>query len=343
MSTYLIVGGLYVDHIHTVESYPEEDTAIRALATRRSRGGNAATSAVVLSQLLGGARGDVVRLMCAAPVSDPDTAFALASLAHEAGVDASLREEFDGVGQPAAFITVSRSTGSRTIISSRNGLPELTSAHFVRAMPALLADREKPLTWVHFEAREPESVAAMASALRTRAAAASRTVKVSVEVEKPYLTEQALLPLLKRADVVFLSREWCERQLAGKAVAAEEAQATAHRCLKAIAKRCSGPSTFVAAWGSEGAFALDAKTHAAIAVPVSEEDAPVIDTLGAGDTFNGACIYAFALGATAEAALRTGAAVAGRKVRQEGFDNLAAALPAGGRGAEGLLHRGRAR
>ena len=52
MSTYLIVGGLYVDHIHTVESYPEEDTAIRALATRRSRGGNAATSAVVLSQLL---------------------------------------------------------------------------------------------------------------------------------------------------------------------------------------------------------------------------------------------------------------------------------------------------
>ena len=77
--------------------------------------------------------------------------------------------------------------------------------------------------------------------------------------------------------------------------------------------------------------------------PISEEEAPVIDTLGAGDTFNGACIYAFALGATAEAALRTGAAVAGRKVRQEGFDNLAAALPAGGRGAEGLLHRGRAR
>ena len=108
MSTYLIVGGLYVDHIHTVESYPEEDTAIRALATRRSRGGNAATSAVVLSQLLGGARGDVVRLMCAAPVSDPDTAFALASLAHEAGVDASLREEFDGVGQPAAVVTLGR-------------------------------------------------------------------------------------------------------------------------------------------------------------------------------------------------------------------------------------------
>ena len=51
MSTYLIVGGLYVDHIHTVESYPEEDTAIRALATRRSRGGNAATSAATLTWL----------------------------------------------------------------------------------------------------------------------------------------------------------------------------------------------------------------------------------------------------------------------------------------------------
>ena len=130
MSTYLIVGGLYIDHIHTVESYPEEDTAIPRRPRRR--GGNAATSAVVLSQLLGGARGDVVRLMCAAPVSDPDTAFALASLAHEAGVDASLREEFDGVGQPAAFITVSRSTGSRTIISSRTAA-ELTSAHCARA------------------------------------------------------------------------------------------------------------------------------------------------------------------------------------------------------------------
>ena len=113
--------------------------------------------------------------MCAAPVSDPDTAFALASLAHEAGVDASLREEFDGVGQPAAFITVSRSTGSRTIISSRNGLPELTSAHFVRVLPALLADREKPLAWVHFEAREPERRGDGVGA--ERAAAASRTVK----------------------------------------------------------------------------------------------------------------------------------------------------------------------
>ena len=34
--------------------------------------------------------------------------------------------------------------------------------------------------------------------------------------------------------------------------------------LKAIAKRCSGPSTFVAAWGSEGAFALDARTQASL-------------------------------------------------------------------------------
>ena len=168
----------------------------------------------------------------------------------------------------------------------------------------------------------------MASALRTRAAAASRTVKVSVEVEKPYLTEQALLPLLKRADVVFLSREWCERQLAGKAVAAEEAQATAHRCLKAIAKRCSGPSTFVAAWGSEGAFALGREDARRDRRPRLRGGRARHRHARCTCTFNGACIYAFALGATAEAALRTGVAVAGRKVRQEGFDNLAAALPA---------------
>ena len=181
-----------------------------------------------------------------------------------------MREEFDGVGQPAAFMcarsdpaallahgrVAAHSTASPP---ARRPVPRLqrASAHFVRALPALLADREKPLAWVHFEAREPESVAAMAAALRTRAAAASRTVKVSVEVEKPYLTEQALLPLLKRADVVFLSREWCVRQLAGKAVAAEEAQETAHRCLN---KRCSGPSTFVAAWGSEGALRSTRRT-----------------------------------------------------------------------------------
>ena len=73
---FLFVGGIYVDMVTEVSEFPEEDTACRAKGMWRSRGGNAANSAVVLAQL-----GNRVHWMGATPGGDdPDTAFVLACM-----------------------------------------------------------------------------------------------------------------------------------------------------------------------------------------------------------------------------------------------------------------------
>lgn len=52
-----------------------------------------------------------------------------------------------------------------------------------------------------------------------------------------------------------------------------------------------------------------------------------VDSLGAGDTFNAASLAALALGASVPQMLRCACAVAGRKVAQEGLENLARWVP----------------
>ena len=75
----------YVDVILEVDTYPTEDSASRALSVGRSRGGNSATSAVVLAQLVRAACSkstSVVSWMGVAPgPADADGAFALRELA----------------------------------------------------------------------------------------------------------------------------------------------------------------------------------------------------------------------------------------------------------------------
>jgi hypothetical protein len=50
-TTVLMVGIACIDTVLTVDDYPAENTKVRAISHRMSRGGNAANSAVVLSQL----------------------------------------------------------------------------------------------------------------------------------------------------------------------------------------------------------------------------------------------------------------------------------------------------
>ena len=52
-----------------------------------------------------------------------------------------------------------------------------------------------------------------------------------------------------------------------------------------------------------------------------------VDSVGAGDTFIAALIFALSRGAEPAQALRCGCAVAGRKVTQRGFSGLASAVP----------------
>ena len=51
MANILAVGIATLDIINTVETYPHEDSEVRVLTQRKTRGGNATNSLVVLSQL----------------------------------------------------------------------------------------------------------------------------------------------------------------------------------------------------------------------------------------------------------------------------------------------------
>jgi len=198
----LIVGGVYVDVLLEVEEYPKEDSACRMLSCTRKRGGNAGTNAVVLAQLVG-TQGLVSWVGVSPGADDVDGAFAVREL-EGAGVHTAWREEVAGAGQPTSYITLSRKTGTRTIVSTRNGMRELSPASFAATLETAAA-ATPPLGWIHLECRELPAVAQMAAA--ARAGAAARGAALSVEVEKPYLALAELVPLLCACDLVVLSRE----------------------------------------------------------------------------------------------------------------------------------------
>ena len=76
----------------------------------------------------------------------------------------------------------------------------------------------------------------------------------------------------------------------------------------------------ICTWGDQGAYARDAhrRDYHSPAFP----PAKVVDTIGAGDTFNAGLIDALASGRTLEQALSHACRLAGRKVGQLGFDHL---------------------
>jgi sugar/nucleoside kinase (ribokinase family)/CubicO group peptidase (beta-lactamase class C family) len=226
LACVVIVGGCYLDEIHHVPAYPAEDTAVRATHVRRRRGGNAANSAVVAAQMLH-ASGAATRLcwMGAVPprATVPETDFVLGDLEGH-GVDTSLREEVAEVaagaqgaaagallpGVPTSAIVQSRASGSRTIVSCRRGLRELSPAHLSARLPAPAPGKRG---FVHFEGREVVSVGAMTRAVQARRAA-GEAWQISIELEKPAISLSDALALIEHADVAYFSREWVEKHAA---------------------------------------------------------------------------------------------------------------------------------
>jgi ketohexokinase len=286
MARILCVGSAVVDLVFSVPHHPAEDEELRATALRVDAGGNAANSARVLRGL-----GHEVSL--AAVLADHPSGAPLEEGLRRAGVDLAPCRRVAGL-PPVSAVLLAQPGGHRTIVHHRD-TPEYGLDEFAR----LDLSRWR---WVHFEARPGPETARM-----VRHARLFRPDQlISIEVEKVRPGIEVCFPL---ARLVLFSRGFVE--------------ASGFPRPEGFLRELRGrfPFTvFSAAWGAEGAWAIEADgtLHHAPAAPPPE----VVDTLGAGDTFNAGMIGALCTGKSLRVALEEACGLAGRKVGQAGWGGL---------------------
>lgn len=281
----LAVGVATVDIVNEVECYPKEDQEVRALRQRIVRGGNAANSLVALSQL-GHA------CSWAGMIADDREARYIAEDFKRYAVGMRYAVTYPGGRTPVSYITLSRQSGSRTIVHYRE-LPEYAARHFASV------DLER-YDWVHFEGRNVPELASMLKTLAQR-----RGPPCSLEVEKPRVGIEALLAY---PELLLFGRPYTE---ALGFTSAERFLASADFPVGRLG---------VCAWGEKGAWGRTPEGRV-FHCPATEPER-LIDTLGAGDVFNAAVIDARLRDADPVDMVASGCRLAGRKCGIYGMASL---------------------
>lgn len=290
MARILGIGNATLDIIHSLGRYPAEDTEMRCLDRTVRCGGNTANSLLVLGQLghtcmLAGVLGE-----------DSEGQFVQAAL-HAQGVSTAACRTIAGGRMPVSSVILSAASGSRTILHWRD-LPEYTAEDFA-------ALDLQGYDWLHFEGRNPGVLQVMLQ----RAAEQYPSIPRSLEVEKPRDGIEALFGL---ATVLLFSADYARQH--GYRQPAD--------LLHAVHGQHPGAALFCTR-GTDGAVALDRRGR--LLEQAASPPSRVVDTLGAGDTFNAAVIDGFLTGLEAGAILQQACRLAGRKCGQSGIMGLVAA------------------
>ncbi|XP_069988095.1 ketohexokinase isoform X2 [Penaeus vannamei] len=291
----LCVGLCCLDIISQLPQFPKEDTDQRCHDQRWQRGGNAANNCTVLGLL--GAKPSFLGTIA----GSHEKTFLLDDFA-KYNVDTKCVVVHEDCDCPASCVILSMETGSRTIIHSNKNLPELTVEDFCKVN--LSAFR-----WVHFEGRNVSNVVGMIEVVRKHNEN-HRDVKpiiISVELEK---AKPELSSLIPKADIIFVSKDYAQFQ--GYTDMAET--------IDKIHIETRPGSLVICPWGEKGASARmkEGKLVSSQAFPPEH----VVDTLGAGDTFIAATIFALDLGHKPEDSILFGCRVAGAKVGVRGWEPL---------------------
>jgi ketohexokinase len=288
MAKILGTGNATLDIVLTVDGYPQENDEIRCTDRSVRRGGNTANTLVVLSQL-GHACSWAGTL-----VDSAEGKFIRDDLENR-GVDTGASRLAGPGGVPVSTILLNAGTGSRTIIHFRD-LPEYSLADFSSL------DLQS-FDWLHFEGRNVESLQAMLHWSRER----YPSIPCSLEVEKPRTGIEDLFGL---AQVLLFSQTY----------AASRGYADPAALLQSVHREFPDADLFCT-WGVEGAVSLDREGR--FVREAAHAPRRVVDTLGAGDTFNAGVIDGYLARRDAVTLLKQACVLAGRKCGQAGFDELA--------------------
>ncbi|XP_057200315.1 ketohexokinase isoform X3 [Triplophysa rosa] len=291
----LSIGLVCLDIINVVEKYPEEDSDSRCLSQRWQRGGNASNTCTVLSLL--GAPCAFMGSLAPGPVAD----FILNDF-QMYKIDISLLLEHAECSFPASVVISNVRTGSRTILHMNRNLPDVSVQDFSKV------DLSQ-YKWIHWEGRNAEEQVKMIEGVReyNSKQEEKNQITISVEIEK---TREPLYQLFPHGDVVFVSKDVARHFRFDSAAAA----------LKGFSSRLRKGATLICAWAEKGADAMgpDGTVIHSDAFPPEK----LVDTLGAGDTFNASVIYTLANGGSLQSALTFGCQIAGKKCGVHGYDGI---------------------
>jgi ketohexokinase len=284
MATILGIGIATLDIINTVNGIPDENTEVRATSRRVCRGGNATNTLVVLSQLGHHCTWGGVW------VDEPDGRQILKDLAHY-GID-TRPCRFESLGKvPTSYVTLNQDNGSRTIVHYRD-LPEFNFADF-QTIDLSAFD------WLHFEGRNVGETIRMLERVRQVCPA----LPVSLEVEKP---RPHIEQLFSKVNVLLFSKAFAQSVASEVALFLHKMQQPAPQ------------ARLICAWGEHGAYALE--TDGTLSHSHAYPPPQVVDTLGAGDTFNAGIIDSLCRQQDLATALSHACRLAGQKCGQMGFD-----------------------
>lgn len=293
----LCVGLCCLDIISEVKEFPHEDTDQRCIDQRWQRGGNAANNSTVLGLL--GAKPYYLGTIA----DSHEKSFLLDDFAVY-GVNTEHVVLHPGCSSPASCVIVSANSGSRTIIHCNQNLPELQPTDLIK-LPL------ESFQWVHFEGRNVSNVSEMMKYIHKHNEDQDKlqglTVRVSVEIEKAKPELECLIPL---ADVVFVAKDYAQYK----------GYTDMKDTIENVNKITKKGAVIICPWGEKGASARE--ENGALVFSPAFPPEKVVDTLGAGDTFNGATIFALNAGHSLKDAITFGCRVAGTKVGQRGWVTL---------------------
>ncbi len=291
----LSVGLVCLDVVNVVRSYPLEDTDQRSVDQYHFRGGNANNTCAVLVEL-----GQTCEFF--GTLADGALETSLMERAfRDDGIDISKCVRFKEVLCPNSCVIVNAENASRTIIHTNKNLPELSAVDFEAKILPHLCDYD----WIHFEGRNKDEVKLMIDSVRS----ASKDIVISVEVEKVGRGFEELIPF---GDVVFVSKD----------VAKEHGAKDKEAAIRIFRDQLRPKAKLVVAWGEFGASAFDKAESASYLSPAFPPPNGIVDTLGAGDSFNAGVILALRRRNKLSDALNFGCQIAGAKVGQRGFRGL---------------------